>query len=86
MRKIIYQYYIMLSNILIAPSLNSLFITGMLLVFIFILVITNFKQLMNFRLYDKITILCFIAIAIGTHGLIHLGVEKQYGFNPYNWI
>jgi hypothetical protein len=76
----------MLSNILIAPSLNSLFITGMLLLFIFILVITNFKQLMNFRLYDKITILCFISIAIGTHGLIHLGVEKQYGFNPYNWV
>jgi hypothetical protein len=83
---IIYNYYIMLSNILIAPSLNSLFITGMLLVFIFILVITNFRQLMNFRLYDKITILCFIVIAIGTHGLIHLGVEKQYGFNPYNWL
>lgn len=76
----------MLSNILIAPSLNSLFFTGMLLIIIFILVITNFNQLMKYRLYEKITILCFITIAIGTHGLIHLGVEEQYGFNPYKWF
>jgi len=76
----------MLSDILIAPSINSLFMTGMLLILIFILVITNFNQLMKYRLYEKITIICFITIAIGTHGLIHLGVEKQYGFNPYNWV
>jgi hypothetical protein len=83
---IIYKYYIMLSNILIAPSLNSLFFTGMLLIIIFILVITNFKELMKYRLYEKITILSLIIIAIGTHGLIHLGVEQQYGFNPYKWF
>jgi len=76
----------MLSNILIAPSLNSLFFTGMLLIILFILVITNFNQLIKYRLYEKITILCLIIIAIGSHGLIHLGVEQQYGFNPYKWF
>lgn len=76
----------MLSNILIAPSLNSLFITGMLLLVIFFLVITNFNQIMKYRLYEKITMLCLIVIAIGTHGLIHLGVEQEYDFNPYNWV
>jgi hypothetical protein len=76
----------MLSNILIAPSLNSLFITGMLLLVIFFLVITNFNQFMQYRLYEKITMLSLIAIAIGTHGLIHLGVEQEYDFNPYNWV
>jgi len=76
----------MLSDILIAPSLNSLFVTGMLLLVIFILVITNFNQIMKYRLYEKITIFSLIVIAIGTHGLIHLGVEQQYGFNPYKWI
>ena len=50
----------MLSNILIAPSLNSLFITGILL--------------------------STITIAIGIHGLIHLGTEIHYNFNPYNWF
>lgn len=76
----------MLSDILVAPSLNSLFISGMLLLVIFILVITNFNQFMKSRFYEKITILSLIVIAIGAHGLIHLGVEQQYGFNPYKWF
>jgi len=76
----------MLSATLVAPSLNSLFITGILLLIIFIIVITNLKQFMNYRLYEKITILCLLVIAIGTHGLIHLGVEQQYGFNLYKWL
>jgi len=82
-----YQYnIIMLSEILIAPSLNSLFITGMLLLVIFFLVITNFNQLLKYTLYEKITILCLLVIAIGIHGLIHLGVEEEYDFNPYKWF
>lgn len=76
----------MLSDYLIAPSLNSLFVTGFLLLVIFALIITNFKQLMKHRLYEKIGILCMLSIAIGSHGLVHLGVEKEYGFNPYKWI
>ena len=76
----------MLSDYLIAPSLNSLFVTGLLLLTILLLIITNFKQLMKHRLYEKIALLCMISIAIGSHGLIHLGVEREYGFNPYKWI
>lgn len=76
----------MLSNILIAPSLNSLFVTGFLILFILVIFITNFKQIMSLDNYRKITILSLITIAFGVHGLIHLGVEINYGFNPYKWI
>ena len=76
----------MLTNYLVSPSLTSLFITGMILFSILILLIRNFKELMREKIYDKIAILCMLSIAIGSHGLIHLGVEKQYGFNPYKWI
>lgn len=76
----------MLANILIAPSLNSLFVTGFLILFILVIFITNYKQIMNLEHYRKITILSLIAIAFGIHGLIHLGVESVYGFNPYRWI
>jgi hypothetical protein len=41
---------------------------------------------MKYRVYEKITILSLLVMAIGIHGLIHLGVEQQYGFNPYKWI
>jgi len=76
----------MLSDYLIAPSLNSLFVTGILLFTIFILIIRNFKELTKLSLYEKIIILCSLSIAIGSHGLVHLGVEQHYNFNPYRWI
>ena len=76
----------MLSNILIAPSLNSLFVTGFLLLFILYIFISNFQQFKRIDFYHKLTILSLICIAIGVHGLVHLGVESAYGFNPYKWI
>jgi hypothetical protein len=76
----------MLSNCLIAPSLNSLFITGLLLLCVLIVFINNYKRIINLNYYQKIILLSTLTIAIGIHGLIHLGVEKEYNFNPYNWI
>ena len=76
----------MLSNILIAPSLNSLFVTGFLLLSILVLFISNYKQFSNLDFYRKLNLLSLFVIAIGIHGLIHLGVEQNYGFNPYNWF
>ena len=76
----------MLSKYLIAPSLNSLFFTGIMILFIFIILITNFSKFLKLPYYYKIIILSTMAMAIGIHGLIHLGVEANYGFNPYNWF
>ncbi len=76
----------MLSDILIAPSLNSLFITGIILFTILIICVMNFRQLKNLDVYRKLSILSLISIAIGIHGLIHLGAETVYGINPYRWI
>jgi hypothetical protein len=76
----------MLSNILIAPSLHSLFVTGFIVLSILIIFITNFQQFTRLDFYRKLTILSLITIAVGTHGLIHLGVETVYGFNPYKWF
>jgi hypothetical protein len=76
----------MLSDILIAPSINSLFVTGFILLYILIIFITNFQQFKRLDIYRKMTILSLIAFAIGIHGLIHLGVERTYGFNPYKWF
>ena len=67
----------MLANIFIAPSLNSLFITGFLLLFILILFLTNYTQFMRLDYYRKLNILSLFVIAIGVHGLIHLGVETK---------
>ncbi len=76
----------MLLNMLIAPSLTSLFITGCLLLTILFIFISNFTQFDNLDFYRKMNILSLFVIAIGIHGLIHLGVEINYGFNPYTWV
>ena len=76
----------MLSQILFTPSFNSLLITGLLILIIVITLITNYKQFVRLDYYRKITILSLIAITVGVHGLIHLGLEVNYGFNPYKWF
>lgn len=76
----------MLSDILIAPSLNTLFLTGIFLFSILVIFISNFKQFTRLDFYRKISIIALITVAIGVHGLIHLGVESVYGFNPYRWF
>ena len=76
----------MLSDYLIAPSLNSLLITGILIIVIIITIIYNFRELLKLPIYQKLSLHCIISIAFGSHGLMHLGVEKQYNFNLYKWI
>jgi uncharacterized membrane protein YdcZ (DUF606 family) len=76
----------MLQQILVAPSLSSLFVTGFLLLYIFYLLVTQFKQFVNLDFYKKISLLALLVGAVGVHGLIHIGVEDSYDFNPYKWI
>jgi hypothetical protein len=76
----------MLSTYLIAPSLNSLFVTGLLLLSIFIIFVKNYTRIINLNFYQKIILLSILTIAVGVHGLIHLGVETEYNFNPYKWF
>ena len=76
----------MLSDYLIAPSLNSLVFTGIIILAIFIIFIKNFKFFFKLPYYNKLMLLCSISIAIGIHGIIHLGVEANYDFNPYKWF
>ena len=76
----------MLSNYFIAPSINSLFITGIFLLFIAIIFIQNFRRIKGLNYYQQLMLLSTITIAIGIHGLIHLGVESVYNLNPYRFI
>jgi hypothetical protein len=76
----------MLSTYLIAPSLNSLFVTGLLLLSVFIIFVKNYTRITSLNFYQKIILLSILTIAVGIHGLIHLGVEVQYNFNPYRWF
>jgi len=73
-------------RIFIAPSMSALLLTGVLLLSILIIFLFNFNRFFKLNYYQKIIILSLITLAIGIHGVIHLGVESVYGFNPYKWF
>lgn len=76
----------MLVDYLIAPSLNSLLFTGIIILTVFFIFFRNFRLFLKLSYYDKLILLCTMSIAIGMHGMVHLGVETNYGFNPYSWF
>lgn len=75
-----------LSTLFIAPSINSLFFTGFFLLAIFVIFIRNFNKIYNLNYYQQLILFSTISIAVGIHGLIHLGAETNYDFNPYRWF
>lgn len=74
----------MFNNYMINPSLIILYITGFIILSIIIILLLNFNKFMKHRFYEKVGVILMISIAISSHGLIHLGAEKQYGSNYLN--
>ena len=60
-----------ISEFLLYPSFFSLAITGIILLFVFVLFVKNFKQLLQLDMYKFISLLCVMSVAIGNHGLLH---------------
>ena len=74
----------MFNNYMITPSLIILFITGFIILSIIITLLLYFNKFMKHKFYEKMGIILMLTIAISSHGLIHLGLEKQYGSNYLN--
>lgn len=76
----------MLSNLLMAPSMNGLILTGFLFLIIVIIFAKNYSKFLKLNYYQQITLLSLLSLAIGIHSILHLGGEVFYGFNPYKWF
>lgn len=71
-----------MTNLYNIPSYYALVFTGFFLLLIFIISIKNFKQIKTQTPISLITILALVTIALGVHGLLHLGLEYVYNYNP----
>ena len=60
------------------PSFYSLSITGILILLVFIKIIFNWSQFEQLSMYDYLVVLLLLTVALGIHGLIHLGLEVNY--------
>ena len=76
----------MLSYLIMAPSMNGLLLTGVILLIIFIIFAKNYSQFIKLNYHQQIAILSLLSLAIGIHSILHLGAETVYGFNPYKWF
>lgn len=64
------------------PSFYSLLLTGVIwfvLVVIFVRNYSFFKKSPPDKMIEQVSL---IGLVIGVHGLLHLGLESVYGFNP----
>ncbi len=65
-----------------APSYFAQVANGVLImVFIYIL-ISNYQSFLKTGYITQLQIIGALAIALGTHGSLHLGLEQAYGYNP----
>lgn len=67
---------------ILVPSLYAHVINGILLLVAFILLLQNYRSIKNMDKYKLIILVLLFSIATGVHGLSHLGLEKNYGYNP----
>lgn len=70
----------------IAPSIFAHILNGILLLVAFILVLTNKSKLKTLQPYMLIKMVLLFSLAVGIHGLSHLGMEYVYNFNPFKGI
>lgn len=64
------------------PSIMAHTLNGGLLLVALALVALNFTFIRRLPALQLITLVLILSIAVGVHGLSHVGVESAYGYNP----
>ena len=68
-----------MSSILTKPSFYALISTGIFILVLLIIYVRNIKKI---SFDTKLIFLSLFGILIGIHGLLHLGLEYIYNYNP----
>ncbi len=64
------------------PSFFALVITGIISFIVLFIAFTNSTSIMKLGPNKKIAVLSLVGLTIGIHGLLHLGMESVYNYNP----
>lgn len=70
------------------PSFYAHGLNGILLFVALIIIVSNYSKFTRLEAYPGRTVylILLLSIAIGVHGISHLGLESVYGFNPINYF
>jgi hypothetical protein len=64
------------------PSFYSHIFNGILLFIVIILLYKNYSKIIELGPYNLISLMLLLSIGVGIHSLTHLGLEKEYNYNP----
>ena len=73
-------------NYVLAPSFFALAISGFLILIFLVVLITHFNSFLKIDYLKQLQIIGILCIAFSVHGLLHLGLENTYNFNPYSLL
>lgn len=66
----------------IAPSYFAQVLNGLLILLFLYIIFVNYGAITKTNYITKLQIIGLLTIAVGVHGLLHLGLEQFYGYNP----
>jgi hypothetical protein len=72
----------MLDNIFYAPSFYSHILNSFFMVLAMVILYKNYASIRVRTPYQLVTLYLLLSIAVGIHGISHLGLEKIYDFYP----
>jgi hypothetical protein len=65
-----------------APSYFAQVANGLLIILFLYVLLSNYGYFLKANYITKLQIIGTLAIALGVHGSLHLGLEQVYGYNP----
>ena len=69
-------------KLLRVPSFVATLLTGLILLVLVLTAMFSWNKVKTFSLYEKLMIVSVFGIVLGLHGLLYLGLEVAYNFNP----
>ena len=64
------------------PSYFAHVANGALILCLLFILLSNYTSFLKTNYITKLQIIGVLAIAIGIHGSLHLGLEQAYNYNP----
>lgn len=65
-----------------APSYFAQVANGLLILIFLYILFSNYKSFLKTNYITQLQIIGALAIALGVHGSLHLGLEQVYDYNP----
>ena len=66
------------------PSIITHTFNGLFLILSFLFVIIYFSKLQDLDAYRIVVLSLLFSLVLGVHAISHLGLEREYGYSPYN--